>query len=712
MRNIPNDASLSRTIQARLRIDDERVRFDAQLMPEITERGGTVWLSNYDADGYEGGILRVSNEGGHILYQYAQNEVFPAWSYLVDIFNLNTSSDSKPGLYGGRMFYRGLGGTIVYRDFNGVNFGAEVNTSVAVSEFCGFAPVSATELYMLSKDTNESSGTRNVYKIAHVDIQTGVSIYWQGRVYNAHPRYFDAVRLDNADYLYLNEMGGRGMYLKRSGMWGELKPIITMDVIDDLFSFYPGLASVINGKAFITGVMTRGATMTPLHIYMIGPEQPTLGRDMFIWKGLPTRTLYGTWAINPSQPKMGKLHLVGNEVWYLGVGILGKAPATSLFGVDNPEKMLTTAPASVRLGTMSSQPFMLTAELDGNLSHPALKAGARAILDVAVNNIWSTVGTFSIDALVKPRGESGRSQTIVARSAAMKKLSQWESDAPFDYWSQTKQSSNPADMAEVVRARGMWRNVNGALSMERLNEDGFMYLTAKSCRNGEVRGHFKKVAGDFDMRFGVGLNYWTEGKYEAATRLGIDAYEVKDEHLLNYGLFAVYGSKEVNGAPGIKVYQVVGNVFEPLSNGAGSPLQVSVDFGSNTYYWLSLTFTDGRIKVAHRNGTTWTTDIDDVPVYYSATLPWHKDQIGRAAFYAKNVTPSSMCYPLSSTDMKLYLEDISDFPASETLLINEEQVKYSGKSSLQSAVSVSTETPARVLSAKGISHSWITHRAV
>ena len=317
-----------------------------------------------------------------------------------------------------------------------------------------------------------------------------------------------------------------------------------------------------------------------------------------------------------------------------------------------------------------------------------------------MNNVWSTGGDLLHRRLIKPRGETGKSQTLVARSSALKKLAQWESDAPFDYWSQTKQSSNPADMAEVVRIRGMWRSDNNKLTMERLNEDGFMYLTAKSCRNGEVRGHFYKVPGDFDIRFGVGLNYWVEGKYEAATRLGVDAYEVKDDQLLNNGIFAVYGTKEVNNAPGIKLYQVVGNVFQPLSNGAGT----APPGGRRLRLEHVLLAGNELQRRAHPGHAPERHDLDDrtstmCRSYYGETMPWTADQTGRAAFYAKNVTSCSTCYPFSSTDTKLYLDDISNFPASETIIANEEQIYYSGKSTLQTAISSQTVAPYEPLTA-------------
>ena len=689
MRDVTFDPSLSRSIAARLRIDDERVRFSSVLTSE------TYTNSYYDAEDYNSGILRVIQEGTRLYSQYVQDGVFPAWVYIVS----GVGSTDKPALFGNKLFYRNVGAHIVTRTFDGAAWSAETDTGVVVNSFCAVAPVSATEFYVLDKLATESSAYRYVHRLRYWNGSTLST--WDGRFYNSDTRFFDAVRVNSADYIYAYEQNGRGVYLKKVGNnWGTLQPLIPMDVIDDIFSYHPNLVSVINGKVWITGVMTRGETMVPLHIYMQGPEQPTLGRDMFIWKGSPGRTAVGGRKISyASEPLIGKLHLVGNEIWYLGPKILSRAPATSIFGVDNPAKMLTAGPVNVRLGAMSNQPFLLTADLPGNLTHAALKAGARAVLDVCTNDIWKTIGTFSIDALVKPRDGNGRTQTLVARSAAAKKLAQWESDAPFDYWSQTKQSSNPADMSEVVRIRGMWKDYDNTLGMERLNEDGFMYLTAKSCRNGEVRGHFQKVAGNFGIRFGVGLNYWVEGKYEAAARLKVDAYQVKDEQLLNNGIFAVYGTTEVNSAPGIKLYQVVGNVFQPLTNGAGTALQASVDFGSGTYYWLQMSFNEGRVKVMYRSGTTWTTAIDDVPKFYGETMPWMQDQTGRAAFYAKNVTPNSLCAPFSSTDRKIYLDDITGFPTSDTLIVDGEQIAYDGKSALSTRLSSTTVAPDRLMTA-------------
>ena len=330
MRDIPCDPSLSRTIAARLRIDDERVRFTST---PLADRQGSH--EYYDSEDWNGGILRVATSGGYYWTSYAQNGAAPfptSWAFSVYDFQV-----LKPGLFGNKLFYRNASEYVATRTFDGAAWSAETATSVKVSDYCALAPVSATEFYALEKVDIESYSPRNAYRLKYVN---GSAVtYWDGRIYNADVRWFDAVRLNGVDYIYGQEYGGRGVYLKKEGTsWSALKPLIPMDVIEDIFSFHPNLVSVINGKVLITGVMYRGETMIPLHIYMLGPQQPAMGRDMFIWKGTAERAVGGgaRYLHTSTEPATGKLHLVGNEIWYVGPHLVAKAPVTSIFGVDNP----------------------------------------------------------------------------------------------------------------------------------------------------------------------------------------------------------------------------------------------------------------------------------------------------------------------------------------------------------------------------------------
>lgn len=210
----------------------------------------------------------------------------------------------------------------------------------------------------------------------------------------------------------------------------------------------------------------------------------------------------------------------------------------------------------------------------------------------------------------------------------------WQSDAPYDYWSQTKLKTAPANMEDVIRITGKWKEdeTSGDLYLEDIAEDGFLYLTPKETRNGLIKAKFKQVNADAPIKFGVGLNYFVESKADAAARLGIDTYEVKDNMLQNNGIFAIYGVHDIGGTDtlGIGVYQVDGTGFHLLSDAGSTPLFSAVDFGLD-YYWLQMRFEEGRIKVWYRadTATSWTLAVDDVPVYHADNFPWTYDELGR-----------------------------------------------------------------------------------
>jgi len=42
--------------------------------------------------------------------------------------------------------------------------------------------------------------------------------------------------------------------------------------------------------------------------------------------------------------------------------------------------------------------------------------------------------------------DTGEDINITMRSLGMKEVTNWESDAPYDYWSQTKVNTNPSDL--------------------------------------------------------------------------------------------------------------------------------------------------------------------------------------------------------------------------------------------------------------------------
>jgi hypothetical protein len=659
MRDVPYTQALAptREIGARLTFTDTRLRFAYVPTPEAPSD-----YDLYDACEYGTGILQAavlkSDPSGTIRFRYIAdlNGVWPVWSTV----RPSTDPIYHLALYAGRIFMSSTNPSFGFwrADYSGGAFSG--NTSIARYDNSLLAPVSTNDLYVLHSTT--AAGKPYSYgKLMKVNMTTWGEIPWYGRIYDTTPaRYMDAVRVGNVDYIYMTEEEGRRtVYVKNeAGNWSEKKFVVPLDVVDDVSSFRLSSANLINGKTIVTGALSRSWGV-PMHIYTFGPDRYTLGRDLFI----------GSQHMEGS----GKLHQIGSTLWYIGAGLVYKAPATALVGYDNPDlSFQTEAAADIRLSTGSNQPYSLTLTLKHDIDHPSIRPGSRMKLEVRVNGEYSDIGTFSIDAVVRPNDDSGRQLTLALRSWALKELVSWESDAPYDYWSQTKLATNPKDMARVVRATGQWKEEAGALTTYDLNKDCFLYTSSQACHNATIRAKFKRWTGDWDARFGVGVNYYIETKAEAATRLDKDTYSITDADYGQNGIFAIFGKKEHSGAEGLALYFLETGVWTKLTS-------VPLTLTEGVDNWVQFRFTDGLCQIYTRLDTTaaWN-KVLEYTLESNDFIPWKADFMGRGAVFVKNSTASANYVNIVGN--LLAVDDNSLFASADKVIIDEEIIDYAGKS--------------------------------
>jgi hypothetical protein len=660
MRNVAYEQALSpvRSIGARLTFSDTRLRFSYVPTPE-----SPADYDLYDACEYGTGILQAavlkSDPAGTIRFRYIADldGVWPAWS------TVRPSPDPiyHLALHAGRLFMSStnLGVGFWRADYsNGAFYGS---TSIARYDNCLLAPVSTNDVYVL-KNTTAAGKPYSYGKLMKVNMTTWVETPWYGRIYDTTPaRYMDAVRVGNVDYIYMTEeAGGRTVFVKNeAGAWSEKKFVVPLDVVDDVSSFRLSSATVINGKTLVTGALSRSWGV-PMHIYTFGPDRYTLGRDLFI----------GSQHIAGS----GKLHLVDSTLWYIGPGLIYKAPATQLVGYDNPAMTFTTeAVTNLRMSAASNQPFTLTVDLDHTLSHAAIRPGSQVKVEAKVNGEYSDIGTFNVDAVLRPNEDTGQSLSLALRSHNLKELTTWESDAPYDYWSQIKLSTNPKDLAKVIRATGQWKEENGALTTYDLNKDGFLYTSAKACHNATVRAKFKRMSGDWNVRFGVGVNTYIETKAEAAERLDKDLYSITEADYGQNGIFAIFGKTEYNGTmPGIGLYTLNTSVWTKLT-------AVSLSLAEDVYTWVQFRFTDGLCQIYTRpDGVDAWTKVLEYTIESNDFFPWKADYMGRGAIFARNETASSTFRNIINN--LIAVDDNSIFAVSDKVVVDQEVITYSGKS--------------------------------
>jgi len=659
MRNVAYTEALKavRTIKARMTFRDTLLRFSALPTSE------SIVETCEDSEMVNGGLLRVLvSSGNQVYFGYYPEANADFLNGVVTAAGISIYPLSRIGLHQNRLFYQWTNGVIYYADYaNGV-FGSPVSTGLTYAVPVTPAPVSLTEFYAVTVNDNASA---YAMKEVHYHDINGADVAWEGRVYGktCTLNIADAVRLNGVDYIYLlDNTEKRTLYLKKVGsLWSELKMVVPMDVVDDMSLFRMSSATIINGRVFVTGVLKRTYGVS-MHVYLIGPEEFTFGRDLFI---RPENV----------EATTGKLHLFGDYLWYVGHTLRFRSLPTMTVGVDNPSlKAVTEDILAANVNCAASNAFSLSSQIKNTLTHPALKAGAEVDFEVSVNNEYHKLGTFGIDALPRSNYNQEKSLQLNAKSIALKRLGQWESDASYDYWSQTKVSTKPAEYDEVVRTAGDWDEYGEGLYLKNLNEDGFLYTTAKTATNGLMRARFTRQSGDFKVRFGVGLNYYMESTYDASVRLGIKMEEVKDDQHGHNGIFAIYGDTEHFGTEGIGLYLLDDSEWIRITS---VPYNITFDVP----YWLMIQFIDGRIRVFIRAdaSTEWVSVLAYTFESYDV-LPWKHENSGHGAIFCNNITPHNTAYELASDAEIIGVHDNSMFPAADEVIIDSERMTYNGKS--------------------------------
>lgn len=656
--------SPTRVVNAQLNIRDEHLEFRKYPVNDGAVYTNGMW---HDVCGWGDGFLRVATTlvsgSWKLWFQYAANPGDFS-NPIEDTLGTWTDSGivvyprSTIGIFANRVFYQAINGNIEYADFDGSGFGTPVPVIAAFDGIVAIAPISTSEIYIQHKllSTSEYS------EIAHVT-DVGVQTDWDGRLYGNMAFFsgFDAVRINGRDYIFFSdEDGKRTLYMTRIGeVWSDVLQLVPLDVVDDTSSFIlGGAAEDIDGNLYVSGVLKRDQHF-PMHIFMkeIAPGHFSLGREMFIRTGQTKEaviTLGGTDYIFPMPS--GKLVLSSDILWYVSLGSVYYAYGTNYVGSDREEYQLqTTDFSSLKLGYATNQPAMFTAEVSTALDSAMLRPGCVVDVLMGYNNDMARIGRFDISLEQDGREQSGKTKTLIGNGHATKLLSQWEPDASYDYWSQTKVSTNPAEMTKLIRASGSWDDDNGAI-LEDLNVDGFLYSVDRQSRNQMVRARFQFPAATYYTPvFGVCLQYY------GSTDLGKNC------------LAAVYDDGE------IRLDLIRGG---ELANTL-SMYEVTLD--PDTWYWLQADFHDCHITVSlgeigAGNAITWTRVIDTT--YQSAEPPWVRDDfIGRGALYMKNETPNSMGFPFTSSEMIVPVHDNTDFPnGPDYVKVEDEIIQYQGKS--------------------------------
>nr|MBN1228894.1 hypothetical protein [Anaerolineae bacterium] len=640
MRTLPvgflSDVENSRSISARLTFRDNRLVFTERVLADSL---GLADPSTADAAPSGTGILRVVNYSNALYTQDITDPssiLYPDWADA----SISLAVSSRPGVEGDRIWYQDSIGDIYYWDYPS---GSPVLVTSSYAAYTvTLAPVSTSVCYIHFLD----QGWGRIVRLT----SAGAETEWQGRIYGnvVTAQYFDAVTLNGEDHLYAADQNdGRLLTLKYyEGIWSDTSYVIPLDVVDETSYFRMAYASVIDGKVVITGRLSRQTEYdvpVAFDIYTFGPDHYTMGRDLFV-----------------SQEDIGgKMFLIDSMLFYVGINTVSEADATMLVGYDHPDhKVVVNDLHSWSLGCAGNTSGQFSASLARSEEDAMIRRNAEALLEININGAWATMATVSLDTVTATDDMDRQELLLSGRSSAIKKLSMWESDQNYDYWSQAKLSAHPGELENVIRVTGLWDEADaGPLELEDLNVDGVLYMSAKASRGGLMRAKFQKpTADDFSPLYGVALNYY----YNTEAEIG------------HNGLLAIWGDDQHSGGAGIGLYYWDDGVMTLLTS-------ASLSIPDDTWHWLMMTFQDGLIRVFYRldSTTTWTSVISMV-FDEEDYLPWKREAFGRGGLYIRNRTPYSMTPGFSSNSMILPVESTASFPTSETVVVNQEKITYDG----------------------------------
>lgn len=660
----------NRVISARAEFEDTHIEFTEHTL-----------INNYNVGTVDQHLTKVV---GDWIYHFVREGSVLKWCRVADILDdrvyqvipvpLATSVDVGIGIseFGDKLFYwsrnkTGDGTYIAHIDINALPTGTD-STTLGRYELGANFPLNIT---IHPHSWSDFSITQIVdgyieFKTYSAQIMDYNPIYtWNARLYQEPGdvrRLFNVVAFfsgknGNRDYTYLWHNNCKsGFYTARSGYyWSELQPIIPLDVSDDMTEFeLCGKYTCVNRPnpnngtlVYLIGRMKRSESDFDHLVYLKGPDQVGLGRELIIAKY--TDQLY----------EEATFIEIGGQVVYDCFNKVYTVPSRGIFTSINSDVGIKTSTDlfNFSISKAIDSPGAINAELPNDYTDQNLVAGGDATIYATINDVEYKLGKFNIDGVVLPDDGASRATTIRGTESVMKRLSQWESDAPYDIWSQTKLVADGGDMGSLIKATGHPDFGDKVVGTKYFNEDVILYTSAKASKGGIVSAEFSNTSSNINTFCGVALNFYQETKGQAAARLEIDYDEVEEDQYGVNGIFAIMDRETV------KLYFVRDNVWTLL----GSQLATGLD---RTGFKLMLSFKDGLIKVWFRNTSTatWTlllTNLFTPPA--GSTTPWKRaelsagDEVGRAAVLIKNNTYTSTCYPFSASDTYIPVDDVSGF---------------------------------------------------
>jgi len=613
-------------------------------LPEFTEATITESISDidfYTAVPHNGGILRLCVKANVVYYSYG---TLGSTSFTWNVLEATTSSSTNVAVYNNRVFW--INGTnIKYCDFSGGSPGSISSYAAGGAQsYSMLAAVSLTKVYRLYNAASSS-----IWQLWEINIGSGVTDLGERFYATGGPNQAAGIAFDDGNYVYF-QSGYVTKYYVVAGVVSNEQYAIPLDVVDDTSLFRIGGVTSINGELFVSGILKRTSGLA-MHIYMKAtswkdwPVHHSMSREMFVTSyddgDLPGTLLYS-----------------GNNVYYSTFGKMCTAPATTFFGYDNPSYKQTFGSVNaIQFQLQSNSSIRAGMDIGQSIT---IETGDQAEIHAIVNSNDVKLFTIGVDSVTEDNTIYGDLSAVTGRGYGIKKLSQWASDSDLDYWSQTKQSVNPATLTELARADGQWRTdgTTGAIFLEEVNEEGILYSVMKGSPYGIVSTRWQ-IPTETEMEFEIGtwINFKRETKVETATRTGDDALE---SNRYTNGIAVIYDTT----ADTVEAFLVEDSSWTSLGS-------TSATLTKDAWFWLQVEYVNGVLKVRRRNevAVTWTTDLSISTIYGDFDY-------GKPGIYVKNVTATWETYGFSSTELIIPVANHNGASYSdEVIIVDSEQIR-------------------------------------
>lgn len=675
---------LSREIEAKAKIQIGRNR--CQYVPTVEVNLPVMTDEDcFDARDYDKFYIRAITSGGYIWFSSISttDTYYCEWTKS----SISVYPGSGISLVAGNIWFQRPDGRVcissIFDLIVGHNIAQPINGDDGIfNSPVALAGVGYSEVYIIYRLSGSGFGM-----IYH---NTGEQVIsrWPGAFYeNVDTPMRPTVSMishEGVNFIYFTDARHeRSYYLRHKGnWWGEVEPILPIDVLDDMASLDLAGASVINNIPFVFGRYARPDSNFDMLVFLRGPDEFSMGRDIFIH---PTTNL----PYRGSRMFEFDIYVVLDNIGYR---ILIDRNNTFNY-LDQVWDVETSNIHNLSISNSSNSAANLELELNSDLHLLSLIPGSIISLYASFNGEEQKLGVFDIDGVVEAMEPGATSMAVSARSLSMKRLANWESDAPYDYWSQTKLVTNPKSLEDVIRITGKYSDdeVWDGLKTDELNIDGILYANAKSGHGGQIAAEFVHPSSVIKLRCGVGLNYYRETKGQAAERLGIKYEDVGENDYGNNGIFALMEEKQ-NGFY-FSIYNVRDNVWTQLSS---YQMTEEMLYSPGWPFWIMLTFQDGWINGYYRQSDTLWNKLISLRFDLPGMTPWKRDQIvsgdqiGRGAILLNGTTFTTTCVPFRTEDKFVPVMDNSGFPTPEELPIywgdkvavkvGSELIKYNRKS--------------------------------